>query len=252
MTSENQKIIIIHKDKVKANFMQLELSKMYAASCDLNESQFKLFLYLCGNADNFHLELSQVRFSDCMGIKRTAYYTAVETLIRKGYLVLKHGNVYDFYTTPQEVVEVKEPVLICFTSPQSEQNYSNPQNGQNCPQNEQVYPQSEQSYPQSDGQIDKYIITDNNIELATSWRDGVEKEEGKAVVPADGEAAVNTEEPSYLAIAAEIQEKQEKAKAKLPTIEEISNCSDKVQLRSWMKAMLPNHLANAVIDRLYS
>ena len=161
MSVENQKIIIIHKDKVKGSFMQLELSKMYAASCQLNESQFKLYMYLCGNADNFHLELSQARFMACMGIKRTAYYSAVEGLIKKGYLVKKSGNTYDFYTTPIEVVETKEPVFIYFDSPQNEQNCS-----------------------QSDGEIDKYIITDNNREIAATPQGvaGMSEEEQKAAM----------------------------------------------------------------------
>ena len=175
MSVENQKIIIIHKDKVKGSFMQLELSKMYAASCQLNESQFKLYMYLCGNADNFHLELSQARFMACMGIKRTAYYSAVEGLIKKGYLVKKSGNTYDFYTTPIEVVETKEPVFIYFDSPQNEQT---------CSENEQSCSQNEQNCSQSDGEIDKYIITDNNREIAATPQGvaGMSEEEQKAAM----------------------------------------------------------------------
>lgn len=59
-----------------------------------------LYLYLASNADNYTLALSQAAVREAVGMARTTYHDQVQVLIDKGYLVLSHGNTYDFYEVP--------------------------------------------------------------------------------------------------------------------------------------------------------
>ena len=71
----------------------------------LNGSGLKLWLYLNKNQDNYRTELSRV---DCAkwGIKKDSYYSAVDELIKKGFLVQDHygSNVFWFH---EKAVSVK-------------------------------------------------------------------------------------------------------------------------------------------------
>lgn len=64
----------------------------------LNGSGLKLWLYMNKNQDGYKFELSRV---DCAkwGIKKDSYYSAVEELINKGFLVQDHygSNHYWFH-----------------------------------------------------------------------------------------------------------------------------------------------------------
>jgi hypothetical protein len=59
-----------------------------------------LYLYLASNADNYNLALSWVAVREAVGMARSTYNDQVQNLIDKGYLVLSHGNTYDFYEVP--------------------------------------------------------------------------------------------------------------------------------------------------------
>ena len=68
---------------------------------DLRPSSLKLWLYLNKNSEKFHLELSN---RACLewGIKKDSYYSAIEELIGKGYLVpaREGSNQYFFDELP--------------------------------------------------------------------------------------------------------------------------------------------------------
>ena len=59
MSFPNQKQVIIHKQKYKDYFLQIGISEWQQAVREMNKGEFALYLYLAGNADGFHLELSQ-------------------------------------------------------------------------------------------------------------------------------------------------------------------------------------------------
>lgn len=78
-----------------------------AAYQDLHKSAaLGLYLYFNMNKNNFELDLFRVHVEKEMGIKKTAYYDALQTLKEKGYLVLRENqfgeeSVYDFYEIPR-------------------------------------------------------------------------------------------------------------------------------------------------------
>ena len=81
------------------------LDALQTAMQVLNGSGLKLWLYMNKNQDGYKFELSRV---DCAkwGIKKDSYYSAVEELINKGFLVQDHygSNVYWFH---EKAVSVK-------------------------------------------------------------------------------------------------------------------------------------------------
>lgn len=67
------------------------------ALAHLSYPEFKLWFYLCGNVDNYHLALSPADMEEKAALARSSYYKAFSGLLDKGYLVLAQGNLYHFY-----------------------------------------------------------------------------------------------------------------------------------------------------------
>ena len=94
----NQRVIIVHRAKKnERNFIQLDKENSAIALAQLSYPEFKLWFYLCGNADNYHLALSPADMEDKVALARSSYYKAFSGLLDKGYLVLAQGNLYHFY-----------------------------------------------------------------------------------------------------------------------------------------------------------
>ena len=101
MSVANQKIIkLAERTRRDAEhlYSMNNLDALQAAMQTLNGSGLKLWLYLNKNQDGYRLELSRV---DCAkwGIKKDSYYSAVDELINKGFLVQDHygSNMYWFH-----------------------------------------------------------------------------------------------------------------------------------------------------------
>ena len=108
MSVANQKIIQLAprtaRDKIHL-YATINLDALQAAMQVLNGSGLKLWLYLNKNQNNYKLELSRVACAG-WGIKKDSYYSAVDELINKGFLVQDHygSNVYWFH---EKAVSVK-------------------------------------------------------------------------------------------------------------------------------------------------
>ena len=68
----------------------------------------QLYLYLASNMDGYNFDLSAEHADKDANIKRTTFHTYINLMIRKGYLVKRKGNCYDFYETPQEITNIQE------------------------------------------------------------------------------------------------------------------------------------------------
>ncbi len=60
-----------------------------------------LYLYLASNANGYELALSPAAIKDAIGMPRSTFHDQFHKLQKKGYLVLSHGNTFDFYEVPQ-------------------------------------------------------------------------------------------------------------------------------------------------------
>lgn len=106
MSVPNQKIIKIEARPsydVEHKFTRIHLDALQQAMINIKGESLKLWLYLYKNVDNYQLELSQ---KDCeaWGLKKDAYYTAVNKLIELRYLtpIQAGSNIYTFSEFPKE------------------------------------------------------------------------------------------------------------------------------------------------------
>ena len=106
----NQKLITIHKPEYTGNFVQVSFEEWQLAFATLPRISFGLYLYLCGNQNNFNLALSSADVQHCLNVSDSSYRRAVEDLLAAGYLMMRNGNEHtlDFYTTPQPTDYVKK------------------------------------------------------------------------------------------------------------------------------------------------
>ncbi len=100
-TVPNQRMVKIHREVAKSDFLGIKNENWQAAARDLRPHALLLYLYLAANADNYTLALSPAAVREAVGMARSTYNDQIRILIDKGYLVPSHGNTFDFYETPQ-------------------------------------------------------------------------------------------------------------------------------------------------------
>lgn len=101
ITYPNQRVINIHREAAKSNFLGIKNENWQAAARDLGAHALMLYLYLASNADGFNLALSPAAVRQATGMPRSTYQDQFIKLIDRGYIVQESGNVYSFYETPQ-------------------------------------------------------------------------------------------------------------------------------------------------------
>ena len=94
-------MIKIHRESAKRDFLGIMNENWQAAARDLRPHALLLYLYLASNADGFTLALSPAAVREAVGMARSTYADQFQILVDKGYLVLSHGNTYEFFETPQ-------------------------------------------------------------------------------------------------------------------------------------------------------
>ena len=105
MSVPNQKIVqIAPRTKRDSNhlFAMMNIDALQVAMRDLKGAHLRLWLYFNKNQDGYKFELSPKACSE-WGIKKDSYYSGIEELIKKGYLIPIHygSNIYQFYEIPQ-------------------------------------------------------------------------------------------------------------------------------------------------------
>lgn len=111
----NQKAFRVHKKREPEDKNDVRISDLFkrdllAASKDLKDTTFKLYIYLISNQDSYVGGLSKVDVIDKTGISESSYKRAMKELEDKGYLINKHERaedsqgenlpLYEFYSRP--------------------------------------------------------------------------------------------------------------------------------------------------------
>lgn len=104
ITYPNQKEIIVHKPQYAGNYMSVGNDEWQKATNKLTYNAFKLYLYMACNANNYQFALSKKAVQATIAMSDNTYTKVVKELIDTNYLVPKKGNLFDFYTTPQEII----------------------------------------------------------------------------------------------------------------------------------------------------
>lgn len=100
-TYPNQRMIHVHREPAKSDFLGIKNENWQAASRDLGAHALRLYLYFAANADNYTFALSPADIRQTIGMPTSTYRDQFMVLIDKGYLVQSGGNRYDFYEIPQ-------------------------------------------------------------------------------------------------------------------------------------------------------
>ena len=100
-TVPNQRVITIHREVAKSDFLGIKNVNWQAAARDLGAHAFLLYIYLASNADGYNLALSPAASRQAIGMARSTYHDQFAKLIDKGYLVAGSGNNYNFFEVPQ-------------------------------------------------------------------------------------------------------------------------------------------------------
>lgn len=108
ITYPNQRMIKIHREAARIDFLGIKNENWQAASRDLGAHALQLYLYLAANANNYTLALSPAAIRQDIGMARSTYHDQFHKLVDKGYLIPAHGNTFDFYEVPQARDGVKE------------------------------------------------------------------------------------------------------------------------------------------------
>ena len=107
VTYPNQRLIKIHRESAKTDFLGIKNENWQAASRDLGAHALQLYLYLASNANNYTSALSPVAVRQAIGMARSTYHDQFHKLVDKGYLVPGTGNTYDFYEVPQAATQTR-------------------------------------------------------------------------------------------------------------------------------------------------
>lgn len=101
ITYPNQRMVKIHREPAKSDFLGIKNANWQAAARDLGPHGLRLYLYLASNANNYTLALSPAAAREAVGIPRSTYFDYFQIMLNKGYLVPATGNTFDFYEVPQ-------------------------------------------------------------------------------------------------------------------------------------------------------
>lgn len=72
-TYPNQRMVCVHREPAKADFLGIKNANWQAAARDLRPFAFLLYLYLASNANNYTLALSPVAVQEAIGMARNTY-----------------------------------------------------------------------------------------------------------------------------------------------------------------------------------
>ena len=105
-TVPNQRIVTIHREAAKSDFLGIRNENWQYAARDLGAHALMLYLYLASNKNGYTLALSPAAIRETIGMARSTFYDQFLKLVQKGYLVPSSTNGFDFFEVPQTRREV--------------------------------------------------------------------------------------------------------------------------------------------------
>ena len=110
ITFPNQRMVRVHREPAKSDFLGIKNENWQAASRDLGAHALQLYLYLASNANNYTVALSPVAVRQAIGMARSTYHDQFHKLVDRGYLVPSTGNTFEFYEVPKAAAQTKKEV----------------------------------------------------------------------------------------------------------------------------------------------
>ena len=100
-TVPNQRVVTIHREPAKSDFLGIKNENWMYAARDLGAHALMLYLYFASNANGYTLALSPAAIRQAIGMPRSTYQDQILKLIDKGYLIETGANSFDFYEVPK-------------------------------------------------------------------------------------------------------------------------------------------------------
>ena len=167
ITYPNQRVINIHREAAKSDFLGIKNTNWQAAARDLGAHALMLYLYLASNADGYNLALSPAAIRQAIAMPRSTYQDQFVKLIDRGYIVQESGNVYNFYETPQ-------PSHASNQASITTQKTNDVLNFEECPLDVSCIDRAAPNVPTEDREINNREIQINNNGTNNSVLNGAE------------------------------------------------------------------------------
>ena len=100
-TVPNQRVVTIHREPAKSDFLGIKNENWMYAARDLGAHALMLYLYFASNANGYTLALSPAAIRQAIGMPRSTYQDQILKLMDKGYLIETGANSFDFYEVPK-------------------------------------------------------------------------------------------------------------------------------------------------------
>ena len=167
ITYPNQRVVNIHREAAKSDFLGIKNTNWQAAARDLGAHALMLYLYLASNADGYNLALSPAAIRQAIAMPRSTYQDQFVKLIDRGYIVQESGNVYNFCETPQ-------PSHASNQASITTQKTNDVLNFEECPLDVSCIDRAAPNVPTEDREINNREIQINNNGTNNSVLNGAE------------------------------------------------------------------------------
>ena len=145
-TVPNQRMVKVHRETPRSNFLGIKNENWMAASRDLGPHALRLYLYFASNCNGYLVALSPAHIQQAIGMPRSTYHDQFKKLVERGYLVQSNGNTFEFYERPQSEKRTVSNVG---------------QNFEECPSHDIQVCSDDQPHPSVDIEINNKYSTDN-------------------------------------------------------------------------------------------
>ena len=112
MSNSNQRTIIVKRttDAVRKDYFKISNENFREAMYNLKGNAFKLYCYLCDNANGWEFDLYPCDFIRVANVSKDTYYSAFKELVKLGYLKESkiRKNVFQFVEKGENAVKVPE------------------------------------------------------------------------------------------------------------------------------------------------
>ena len=149
----NQKQITTKKVRTDAGkpFTLIDTNTMIEACKNLTSNEFKMFMYLSKNSEDYVYNLSQVDVEENTKLPRSTYYRVVDSLIEKGYLYQPDPQVNNWIFTQTPNVR------------QNNSQNGNSQNGKSHSETEYTHSETKNSQNETENSHSEWRNSKNSI-----------------------------------------------------------------------------------------
>ena len=96
-------------DKASKDFFKISNKNLQIAMYNLKTNSFKLYCYLCDNANGYEFDLYSCDFERIANVSPDTYQKAFNTLIEKGYLRPHKSSKTTFMFTEESIYDLPLP-----------------------------------------------------------------------------------------------------------------------------------------------